>query len=130
MRLTRTMQPSAVDAASPCSTSSWGNVCVIGLPPPGVEDVDAANSADGQPWLTGATWPGWALPQLKAPPRTYVCGPPDRLHRSPELGGRGLVGDVAKLPGQLAVLDPEEALPVNWKLNRCMSIDQDRSPTT
>ena len=27
------------------------------------------NSADGQPWLTGATWPGWPLPQLKAPPR-------------------------------------------------------------
>ncbi len=28
------------------------------------------NSADGQPWLTAATWPGWPLPQLKAPPRT------------------------------------------------------------
>ena len=27
------------------------------------------NSADGQPWLTGATWPGWPLPQLNAPPR-------------------------------------------------------------
>ncbi len=26
--------------------------------------------ADGQPWLTAATWPGWPLPQLKAPPRT------------------------------------------------------------
>ena len=26
------------------------------------------NSADGQPWLTAATWPGWALPQLNAPP--------------------------------------------------------------
>ena len=25
-------------------------------------------SADGQPWLTGATWPGWPLPQLNAPP--------------------------------------------------------------
>src|SRR4029079_9623985 len=25
------------------------------------------NSADGQPWLTAATCPGWALPQLKAP---------------------------------------------------------------
>ena len=28
------------------------------------------NSADGQPWLTGATWPGWPLPQLNAPPST------------------------------------------------------------
>ena len=36
---------------------------------PGVEDVARRRtSADGQPWLTGATWPGWPLPQLKAPP--------------------------------------------------------------
>ncbi len=34
------------------------------------------NSADGQPCETAATWPGCALPQLKAPPSTYVCGPP------------------------------------------------------
>ena len=34
------------------------------------------NRAAGQPWLTGATWPGWPLPQLNAPPSTYVCGPP------------------------------------------------------
>ena len=31
-----------------------------------------SNSAEGQPWLTGATWPGCALPQLKAPPRRHV----------------------------------------------------------
>ena len=30
----------------------------------------SSNSAVGQPWLTGATWPGWALPQLNAPPST------------------------------------------------------------
>src|SRR5918998_208811 len=35
-----------------------------------------SNSATGQPWLTGATCPGWALPQLNAPPSRYVCGPP------------------------------------------------------
>jgi hypothetical protein len=29
-----------------------------------------SNSADGHPWLTGAVCPGWALPQLKAPPST------------------------------------------------------------
>ena len=34
------------------------------------------NSAVGQPWLTGATWPGCALPQLEAPPSCQVCGPP------------------------------------------------------
>ena len=27
-------------------------------------------STAGQPWLTGATWPGWPLPQLNAPPST------------------------------------------------------------
>ena len=27
-------------------------------------------SAAGAPWLTGATWPGWPLPQLNAPPST------------------------------------------------------------
>ena len=34
------------------------------------------NNADGQPWLTAATWPGWALPQLNAPPSRQVDGPP------------------------------------------------------
>ncbi len=34
------------------------------------------NSATGQPWLTAATWPGWALPQFIAPPSRYVEGPP------------------------------------------------------
>ncbi len=28
-----------------------------------------SNTATGHPWLTGATWPGWALPQFSAPPR-------------------------------------------------------------
>ena len=34
------------------------------------------NSADGQPWLTAATCPGCALPQLNAPPSRHVDGPP------------------------------------------------------
>ena len=29
-----------------------------------------SNAADGHPWDTAATCPGWALPQLSAPPRT------------------------------------------------------------
>ena len=33
-------------------------------------------SAVGQPWLTAATCPGCALPQLNAPPRTQVSSPP------------------------------------------------------
>src|SRR5689334_5199193 len=28
------------------------------------------SSTAGQPWLTGATWPGWPFPQLNAPPST------------------------------------------------------------
>src|ERR1019366_4956065 len=32
--------------------------------------------AAGQPWLTGAIWPGWPLPQLNAPASRWVCGPP------------------------------------------------------
>ena len=32
--------------------------------------------ADGQPWLTAATCPGWAFPQFIAPPSTHVDGPP------------------------------------------------------
>ena len=34
------------------------------------------NNADGQPWLTGATCPGCALPQLNAPPSRHVDAPP------------------------------------------------------
>ena len=34
------------------------------------------NSADGQPWLTAATCPGCALPQLNAPPSRQVDYPP------------------------------------------------------
>ena len=33
-------------------------------------------NADGQPCETGATCPGWPLPQLKAPPSTQVDSPP------------------------------------------------------
>ena len=34
------------------------------------------NNAAGQPWLTGATCPGCALPQLNAPPSRHVDAPP------------------------------------------------------
>ena len=34
------------------------------------------NNAAGQPWLTAATCPGCALPQLNAPPSRQVDGPP------------------------------------------------------
>ena len=35
----------------------------------------------------------------------------DGLHRTPEIGGRGLIGHVPQLSGQLAALDLEEPLP-------------------
>ena len=58
------------------------------------------NSADGQPWPTGALCPGWALPQFMAPKSRHVDGPPTAVERAPEVGGQRLVGDVAQLPGQ------------------------------
>ena len=46
-------------------------VVISGLPPSVVLRMRTPrNSAGGQPWLTAATWPGWALPQLNAPPST------------------------------------------------------------
>ena len=45
-------------------------------PLPVLRTLTPRSRADGQPWLTGATWPGWALPQLNAPPSRHVEGPP------------------------------------------------------
>ena len=74
------MQSSAVEVASACSTSCWGVVrsVVISVPASSMvlRMLTPRNSALGQPWLTAATWPGWALPQLNAPPSTQVSGPP------------------------------------------------------
>jgi hypothetical protein len=88
------------------------------------------NSADGQPVAHRRHLARLGLATVEGAAEDVRLRTTHRLHGSPELGGRGLVGDVAKLTGQLAVLDPEEPLPGELKLNRCMSIDQDRSPTT
>ena len=48
----------------------WPPSCVV------LRMLTPRKSAVGQPWLTAATWPGCALPQLKAPPSTQVPGPP------------------------------------------------------
>ena len=86
--------------------------------------------ADGQPCETEATWPGWALPQLKAPPSTYVCGPPTALIE-PQ---KSVVVAWYATSRSCPVIRPFSILkkrwPVNWKLKRCMSIDQLLSPTT
>ena len=71
LSVTKVTCPSAVEAASARSTSSCGvqrahrpaSWTVLRM-------LTFSNSAVGQPWLTGATCPGWALPQLKAPPST------------------------------------------------------------
>ena len=68
------------------------------------------NNAEGQPWLTGATCPGCALPQLNAPPSRQVDAAADGFHRAPEVGGGGLIRHVAQLAFQRAVADPEESL--------------------
>ena len=61
------------------------------------------NSADGQPWLTGCDLSGLRLAAVERtaePPRRR---PADGFHRTPEVGGGGLVGDVAQLTVELAV---------------------------
>ena len=65
-------------AASACSTVSCGvlagdlaSFALTYFPSSTVLSTRTCrNSAAGAPWLTGATWPGWPLPQLKAPPST------------------------------------------------------------
>ena len=87
-----TRQSSAVEAARASSTRCCGTHCglavlrgVVIASSPGPQWADSSlvlrirtsrNSAAGHPWETGATWPGWALPQLTAPPSSQVCGPP------------------------------------------------------
>ena len=71
------VSPPARAAASACSTVSCGvpavrwssQVSLIYFPSWTVLSTRTCrNSAAGAPWLTGATWPGWPLPQLNAPP--------------------------------------------------------------
>ena len=61
-----------------CSTSCCGRAGCRHAPPSSVvfSTRMPRNSAAGQPWLTGADCPGWALPQFIAPPSSQVCGPP------------------------------------------------------
>ena len=52
---------------------------VVAHRPPSVRALSTftfRTSADGAPWLTGATWPGWPFPQLNAPQSRYVERPP------------------------------------------------------
>ena len=82
-----TMQSSERAAASARSTVSCGPVacgvavrhCVLRGHAPSSAVLSTRTpriSAVGQPWLTGATCPGWPFPQLNAPSSRYVCGPP------------------------------------------------------
>ena len=68
-------------------------------------------SAVGQPWLTGATCPGWPFPQLNAPPEHVRLRAAHGLHGVPEVGRGGLVGHVAQLAVQAAIGDLVEPLP-------------------
>ena len=68
------------------------------------------NSADGQPWLTGATWPGLGLAAVERAAEHVGLRPADGRHRAPEVRRRRLVGHVAQLAGEPPVLDPVEPL--------------------
>src|SRR3977135_4310211 len=54
---------------------------------------------------------GLRLAAVQRSPERPRRGATDGLHRTPEVGGGGLVGDVAELPGQDAALDAVEPLP-------------------
>ena len=71
---TITMQCSEVELSRACSTSRCGR-CLRQSPrhqavPSSVvfRTLMPRKSAEGQPWLTEATWPGCAFPQFIAPP--------------------------------------------------------------
>src|SRR5258708_28558055 len=53
---------------------------------------------------------GLDLPAFDPPTEQVALRAANRLHRVPEVGGRGLVGDVAELAGQPAAGDTEEPL--------------------
>src|SRR3954464_12617873 len=54
-----------------------------------------------------------AIERAAEPPRRRAA---DSLHRTPEVGGDGLIGHVAKLPVQLPVADAEKSLPGELKV--------------
>ena len=67
-----TVSPPGRAAASARSTVSCGVACCAHFFPSSAvfRTRTCRNSAVGAPWLTGATCPGWPLPQLNAPPST------------------------------------------------------------
>ena len=127
---TSTRQPSAAEAARPASTRSWGD----GVPVTpglllGVEDVDAAEPGRRAPvahrrHLPGlglaaaegaAEHPGLGRPRRPWSPRSRWWWPGRRRQRT--------------WPASSPFRIRKQRWPVNWKLKRCMSIDQERSPT-
>src|SRR3954447_437505 len=96
----------------------------------GVEDVDALEQRRRAAVAHRGGLPGLALAAVHGAAEYVGLRAADHRHRAPEVRRRRLVGDVPQLPGEPAALDPVEPLTVNWKLYRCMSIDQLLSPTT
>ena len=76
----------------------------------GVEDPHVADEGRGAAVAHRRHLAGLALAAVEGPAEQVGGLAAHRLHRAPEVGRGGLVGDVAELAGQPAVLDPEEAL--------------------
>src|SRR5690606_10344721 len=76
----------------------------------GVENADAAEQRGRAAVAHRGHLPGLALAAVERAAEHVGLGAADRLHRAPEVGRGGLVGDVADLPGEPAVLDEIEAL--------------------
>src|SRR5208282_1385165 len=76
-----------------------------------VEDPDAAHEHRRAPVAYRRDLAGLALAAVERAAEHVALRPADRLHRIPEVGSRGLIGDVAELAGQPPAGDLEEPLP-------------------
>src|SRR5690606_13353543 len=82
----------------------------------GVEDPDVPEQRRRAAVAHRRDLPLLALAAVERAAQHIGLGPADRLHRLPEVGRGGLVGEVADLPGQLAVGDPVGALTSKLKI--------------
>ena len=76
----------------------------------GVEHVDAAEAGRRAAVAHRRDLPRLGLPAVHRAAEHPRRRAAEAVERAPEVRGGGLVGDVAQLPGEHAVLDPEEAL--------------------
>src|SRR6185437_7855657 len=93
-------------SALPCGTAAASCACLLR----GVNVSDGPGDHRGAAVADRRHLAGLALAAVERAAKDVGLRPADGLHRVPEVGGRGLVGGVAELAGQPAVVDQEEPL--------------------